>query len=166
MVSLIRNTGTIGTTREISGGRGALTASDGSAVVVFADPNSSTAPAGQGVRDNVSRIYVYTSTDRANWTLRATITTAVALGNTNEWSAELFSDNSIGIVYKGSDNTLRYHKVTTGTWAVGASETVLGAVAGTTFPMFDMHISDGDVPSVAVVKHATTGSTRAVLQLL
>lgn len=169
MATQVRLTGQVGSagnvSRPVAGGRGALTASDGTAIAVVADSNETTADASYGDHTGVGKIYVYTSADRITWTLRATITTAVALAEPNQWTAELFTDNSIGIVYRGTDGTIRYHKVTTGTWAVSASETVMAATAGVAPVDFDLHVSDANIPVVAVMRSMTTGNTRLQVYL-
>lgn len=163
MPTLVRNTGQTGVgpnniSRPVGGGRAALSASDGSAVLVVADSNETIADTTFGDHTGVSKIYVYTSANRIAWTLRATITTAAPLAKPNLWNAELFTDNSIGIVYRGDDGSVRYHKVTTGTWAVSASETVLPATAGVTPADCDIHISDSNIPVVAILRNSTSGT--------
>jgi len=128
--------------------RNVLATSDGRVIAVISDGNSSGAVSGYGNRDNAAKIYLYESTDRVAWTLRATITPAATLDQPGHVNAELYSDNSIGIAYKAA-GTWRYVKVTTGTWAVGTHETIVGTVTWTTSGSWvdgDIALSNGDVP--------------------
>lgn len=142
--------------------RNVLTTSDDRAIVVFGDGNNSGTPStgGYGNRDNAAKVYLYESTDRTNWTLRATITPGATLDEPNMVMAELFSDNSIGIIYRAA-GTWRYRKVTTGTWAVSAEETVVGTVSWTTSGSWqdgDISIGNGDVPMfIGAYKGNTNG---------
>lgn len=143
--------------------RAVLTTSTGGVIVVVADMNSASAVVGQGERNGTSKIYVYESTDRVTFTLRATITTG-ALMKQPLWAAELFSDNSVGIVYRLATGAIQYNKVTYGTWAVSANETVQAAVASVTYRDLDISVSDGDVPLVFILReHASTNPRQQCL---
>ena len=140
--------------------RNALATSDGRMIAVVGDGNSSSASSGYGDRNDAGKVYVYESTDRSAWTLRATITPGVALDSPHMVMAELFSDNSIGVVYKCTQSW-RYRKVTTGTWAVSAEETIVGSVSWTTSGSWvdgDLTIGNADVPSfIGAYKGNTNG---------
>ena len=51
-----------------------LLSSGNKCIAVVMDPNDSAAPAGSGDATNVTKIYVYESTDRGVWTLINTVT--------------------------------------------------------------------------------------------
>ena len=141
--------------------RNVLSTSDGRVFVVMADGNASGAASGYGSHDNAQRIYLYESTDRSAWTLRATITPATTMEEPYHVMAELFSDDSIGIIYKTSASGWRYVKVTDGTWSVGSHETVVGSVSWTTSGSWvdgDIAIGNGDVPMfIGAYKGSTSG---------
>jgi len=161
MVSQIK---TVGQTQ--SGGfsslakRAILVASDGTPVAVYCDVNNAGATGGDGT--GIAKIYVYTgNSTRTTWTLRATITPTTALRlSPILFTANLFADNSIGIAWINTSDAIAYRKVTTGTWAVSAEETVGASVGGTTprFNEIDLSVSAGGaVLVIAHYSHNTAG---------
>ncbi len=134
--------------------RALLLASDGTPVMIYADKN--TAGTVNGDHTGVGKIYVYTGTlDRATWTLRATITPTTALPTSGAlvYTANLFADNSIGIAWVNGSDAIAYRKVTTGTWAVGAEETVGASVGGTSPKWNEIDLSVSAGGAVLVIGH-------------
>lgn len=159
MSTLVRKIGTIGASVSWAHTRTTLTTSTGGVIVIVADNGSSTAALGHGTRDNVGRWYVYESTDRTTWTLRATINFPTGMSH---WNATIYPDNSIGIVAAlGAGGALNYYKMTYGTYAVSAAETVHAAITATEQDVrLDVMTSDSGVPFVVALRRNTTGSTR------
>lgn len=153
LTTLVRQSGWVDAQRN-TGKRAVLQTSTGSTIAVIQDPNDSATVVGWGARDNITRLYVYeaTNTPKDNWTLRATITAPAGTTFVDNWqgwfSADLYNDNSIGIVAKAATGSIYYCKVTTGTWAVGAWETVATS-SGITFVSMDLAISETDAPLIA-----------------
>lgn len=171
MTSLVRQSGWVDAERN-TGKRVALQTSTGSTILVIQDPNAGAPPVGWGARDNITRLYVYesTNTPKTTWALRATITAPAATTFVDNWqgwfSADLYNDNSIGIVAKATTGAIYYCKVTTATWAVGAWETVATS-AGITFVAIDLAISETDAPLIAAYYTSpTSGNFQGVKLLL
>lgn len=140
--------------------RAAMAKSDGNTILVYLDGNSSTTAAvGWGDRDNVHRFYIYesNSTARTAFTLKATITPGATPAEKYKYTCCIFPDNSIGIAYKTSTGTIRFIKVTYGTWATSECE-IVPAVANHAWVDFDVavHYRTGYVLA-AVMQTANTG---------
>lgn len=153
MTTVVRQSGWVDWDRS-PGKRAVLHTSLGETLLVVMDPNNSAPLGPYGDHTNVQKLYVYHATNatKSNWVLRATIaapggTTFVA-NMQNSFSADLFTDDSIGIVAKGTTGSLYYIKVTYGTWAVSAWETVATSV-GLTWLAMDISISETNTPIVA-----------------
>lgn len=139
------------------GKRVALTTNTGGTILVVPDPNKvdATVP-NYGDKTNVQKIYIYESTNSAKttWALRATVTAPAGktfTGNgENMMSADLFTDNSIGIAYRTTDGSLYWSKVTYTTWAVATAELIATNAGSLTWQCLDVSISDGN----AVLVHA------------
>lgn len=78
----------------------------------------------------------------------------------DECTADLYSDNSVGIVYRLADGTLRFRKITYGTWAVGAAETIATQAGGVEFDRVDLAVTATNVPVVTVLCRDTDSDPR------
>lgn len=137
----------------ISGNRTAFTLSNGNALVVISDPNA--ASSANGDKTGTTKIYVYESSDRINWTLRATTTPPIT-GYT--WTAALYNDNSVGIMISAdtfSTTGTRFIKMTYAGYALSAWETI----TTTFFSGFsELAITDTDLP-IAVITTISSDNT-------
>lgn len=160
MSTTVRRSGLVGGTRRWQQ-RGAFTLSDGSAVVVVQDENSSSSQgANYGDKTNVDKVYVYHSTDRQTWILRATLNTPLT---SSRITANVSVDNSIGIVC-WTDTAVRYASVSS-TWVASAWETVRTAVtAPVAEARWDIAFTSTNIPVLAAIRTTTTGSTRCQLR--
>lgn len=153
MTTVVRQTGWVDWSRS-PGHRTVLQTSTGETLLLVMDPNNSAPIGSYGDKTNVQKLYVYHATNatKSNWTLRATITapagTTFVDNMQNSFSADLFTDNSIGICAKGTTGSLYYIKVTYGTWALSAWETVATS-SGLTWMSMDISISETNTPIVA-----------------
>lgn len=133
--------------------KAALPTTTGTCIVVMVDTNSASAV--NGDHTGVAKIYVYESNvARTVWTLRATVTTIPTGGYKLplRYSADLFSDNSVGIAVVGATQ-IAYVKVTSGAWTVGAWETVL---TNSFVTECDITISTDDCAMVAAIRTAAS----------
>lgn len=142
--------------------KGALPTSRGTILMVIPDWNSATAwskrgtvpDPGDGSNTDVIRIIEFNPATNTS-TQVATISGSIEPLRVPEdcISADLYSDDSIGIVYKKNGGYLYFQKVTYGTWAIGAQETVATDVGDTWngIRRVDISISDRDVPIVATM---------------
>jgi hypothetical protein len=114
------------------GKRATFTLSDGTAAVVVLDPNQAGVTGDGGDGTDVSKIYVYTSSDRTTWKLRATVTpTAPVMHNSDVWAACIGSNNNIHVCWRDSTGLLKYRRVDYAAgpvYTVQAEETVLAAI--------------------------------------
>lgn len=153
MTTVVRQTGWVDWDRS-PGKRTVLRTSTNETLLLVMDANNSTPIGAYGDKTNIQKLYVYhaTNSTKSNWTLRATITapagTTFVANMQNSFSADLFTDDSIGIVAKGTTGSLYYCKVTYGTWAVSAWETVATSVS-LTWQAMDISISETNTPIVA-----------------
>lgn len=160
MSKLVRNIGATANTDSAYNGRCAFTLSNGNALVVVRDANS--AGATNGDHSGQAKFYIFESTDRVTFTLRATVTATTTL--VGQYTAALFADNSIGILSSSADNiALYYAKVTYSTWAVSAWEALPAAsadVTNGTYRRIDMCITDTNVPIVVAYKVSSSASIK------
>jgi hypothetical protein len=83
------------------------------------------------VEDNAV-IYIYSSTDKVNWTLRTTFTPSPALSATGQWSIAQAANNDLAILWNPGVSTMSMHYVrftfaAGPAWTAGSIESVLGA---------------------------------------
>lgn len=119
-----------------------------------------TATAGQFV--------IMTSGDRGDtWTPRGNVTAPAGGEDTVDFAGlqiAQFTDGSMAIALRdNARTTIRYCKVTYGTWAVSAWETAAATVAGQIFGKFDIAVSDAGVVGIGL--HFAQGSTSLWVQL-
>lgn len=161
MSTKVRQTGYVDAERNI-GKRTSLVTSTGTCILVISDPNNSGAAAGYGDLTNVSKIYIYESTNAAKttWALRATINnpagTTIMDSQQGLHSADLFQDDSIGVAFKCNNGSLYWVKVTYGTWAVAAAEVIVTNAGAVTWRALDVSVSEGNAPLVSA--YYTTGN--------
>lgn len=165
MPRTVRQTGIItGQAERLNAKRNVLYAANGNVLVVVYDPNEATA---SGDDTGVGKFYLYESSDRITFNLRATFTPTIQpqKGTLNDSpgyyiTADLFSDNSVGIAWLGNNGTLKYRKITYSTWAVSAEETIVAAVGGTAVQLeIDMSINAQGAVLVANVYSTTTNGS-------
>lgn len=166
MSTLVRKTGWIEADRT-RGKRTALTTNTGGTILVVPDPNkvNTGVVPGYGDGTSVQKIYIYESTNSAKtaWALRATISAPAGktfTGNgENMMSADLFTDNSVGIAYRTTDGSLYWTKVTYSTWSIATAELIATNAGSLTWQCLDVSISDGNAPLVhAMYTTPTSGN--------
>lgn len=162
MSTLVRQTGLVSTSLRFDT-RAALNLPDGTAVLVVHDPNTSGAPAGYGDGTGTEKIYVYSSSDRNNWTLRTTINSPLA--NPIRVTSNVAVDGTVGIVC-WTTTAVRYISVPSTTWVAAAAQTPRSAISS---PLveddWDIAFTDGNVPVIFALRSNTTGSTRLQLNV-
>lgn len=157
MSTIARKTGWVEADRT-RGKRTALTTNTGGTLLVVPDPNkvNTAVVPGYGDGTSVQKIYIIEATNSAKtaWATRATITapagTTFTTNGENMLSADLFTDNSIGVAYRCTNGSVYWSKVTYGTWAVAAPELIASNAGSITWQAMDVSISDGN----AVLVHA------------
>lgn len=114
--------------------RGTARLTSGQAVVIVPDTNRSTAN-GDDVT-GVAKLFVYVSTDssRSAYTLHQTYTTAVAFASATRYavmSCAVRENDSLYVVYQGTDNSLRMitFNWSAGAYGAGSEQTVVAAGA-------------------------------------
>lgn len=136
--------------------RVALTTDDGRTFVVMADSNNSNAFAANnqyGDGTNTDRIYVLEiSADWSTITERAAINAGGLHTPYNILAADFFEDKSLGIAYLRSDGTVQFRKVTVGTWAISAAETIATFGDSGSVKQLDLSISQGDAVLVSLLQ--------------
>jgi hypothetical protein len=169
VTSLVRQSGWVDWERNL-GKRVAVENSVGETYVVIMDPNNSAPVVGWGARDNVTRMYLYQTTalNKDVWTLRATILAPAGTTFVDNWqgsySIDIDAADNIHIIAKGNTGWIYYCKVTYGTWAVSAWETVATS-SGLTWVAMDMAVSEANVPLVAAFYTTTTPGDWAGVKL-
>lgn len=159
MSTLVRPTGYTGQELGLVGGRLAFTLSNGNVLAVVRDTNQASGTAGD--KTGVERVYVYESTNRSvnSWTLKANFTFPTG-GGAGRLTAALFSDNSLGIVHIGGDKKhIYYRKMTYGTSALSAWETVATAAGNDLFDRADIAVSDTNCPVIASMRYDYVSAT-------
>ena len=149
MATKVRNTGFEGDTTNLpmkmlpgQARRAVLQTSTGTALVVIVDPNSSASDATYGDGTGTAKLYIYESnTARTSWTLRLTTSLFAWPAGPLVFSAEIFSNNDIGVVYLGTDGRVKYRKITYSTWTAGAQEDAYIPASGITVWSFDIAIT-------------------------
>jgi hypothetical protein len=139
--------GTLAAPSITSTARGPISGIDGrQAVAIHTDGTQIAAYKDGSV--SLANIKVATSANNGDtWTQVANITAPV---DTDYIAIGQFADGSIALVARSYDAiTLRYAKVTYGTWAVSAWETILTIAAGGTLGFYDVDVSDTGVVLVA-----------------
>lgn len=132
-----------------------LVTSTGAVIMVIVDANKANASLNWGDRTDVAKIEVWYSTNRTTWTRVANITPTSAIVSPYIYSADLFADNSIGIVWAGAAG-LRYRKVTFGTWSVGTEQAIAATPSLATFEAIDTSVSDtGSILVAAAVSYSS-----------
>ena len=121
------------------GGRHCFNLSNGNVVAVVRDEGTAGA----------ERIYIYESSDRANWTLQVTVTPWT--DNPAKMTCALSPDNDIHIVLleSGTRNTLKYCRVNYSGWSAGGWSTVDTLSGDNTFRDFDIEIADDGTAYIA-----------------
>ena len=160
MSTIVRKSGITGNINRYNT-RGVFTMADGSAVAVIHDLNSASSfDATYGDRTGVEKIYVYSSTDRINWTLRTTLSNPLA--GAIRVSANLAPNGTIGIIL-WTVTAVRYASVST-SWVASSWELPRAAL---TSPInennIDLSFTSGNVPIISALRTNTTGSTRLQL---
>jgi hypothetical protein len=140
-----------------------FTLTNGNVMMIVADPNSGSATGGYGDASGTTKIYAYESSDRINWTLRATLT-APANFSITHFTAAVYPNNDIGLVAvlnaSGSPSMV-FYKLTYSGYTWSGSETIHTAITATESQAYPaLSVSDASVPVVAVIRRNTTGSTR------
>lgn len=160
MSTKVRSLGWVDSERD-RGKRTALTTTTGTTILVIMDPNASTAAVGWGVRDDLTRIYIYeSSADKSTWTLRQTLGPPVGTTFSDNIdtgvTADLFTDNSIALAFRCANGSIYHQKVTTGTWVIGTAEVVATNAGGETWQSIDMSISDGNAVLISALYTTVT----------
>lgn len=170
MSTKVRQTGYVDAERNI-GKRTALVTSIGSTILVVSDPNNSTAAAGYGDATNATKIYIYESTNanKTTWALRATINnpagTTIMDNTEGTYSADLFQDDSVAVVFKCNDGQFYYVKVTYGTWAVSTAVVAASNTGPVTFQALDVAVSEGGAVMLAAYYTTATSGNYAGVRL-
>ena len=124
------------------------------------------------VEDN-GVLYLYTSTDRVNFTLRNTITPAHALTASGHWSCGQAANNDLAIVYIPNATAgwiIYFYRLTYAagpTWTLGAEEVVANYSAGSPYAQEtmqwmgkpDVAFAAGSVPIVGFAASSTYAPT-------
>lgn len=122
MGNLIRMVGTSNAVLpNIHKGVGVL--SDGSVVAIVPDVNQSGVSDDGGDNSGVPKLYLYHSTDRINWTLKATLSLSGIVTGVFFGSMVVDSANNIHLAYRWTANSARYVQFTYSagpSWLVGA----------------------------------------------
>jgi len=140
--------------------RNALYMSNGDLLIVVGDTNDSDCPSGWGTGTDDQKIFVYHSSDRVTFTRVATIVPDDPLRMPMIVNADLFDDDSLGVVWINDDKEVKYCKVNNvggGDWTAGSQEEIAPAHSGS--PGYnDCDITIGNnVPSVALFYGDSTG---------
>ena len=145
-----------------------MTTSGGKCIAVVMDPNDSTAPAGgNGDGTNVTKIYVYESTDRNTWTLVATVTPTNGLDKSVTYdpiyACALGQSNQVFLAYRATGGTLRLLILTLGTYAISSDTLISAAVTGGSWTALDVDsiaaFSGGVTPVLVIAQYIKTATT-------
>lgn len=134
-----------------------LPTSVGTTIVLIPDSNAPEAFAanniyGDGTDTDLIRVFEVNS-DFTTSTQVATISPGALRWPAERVSADLYSDNSIGLAYQLATGAIQYRKITYGTWAISAAEAV--NTPGGDALVLDVSISDANVPAVGFVEENT-----------
>jgi hypothetical protein len=150
------------------GKRAVFTLSDGTRLVVIADPNQTGVSGDGGDNTGVAKFYVYTCPAGAQspWTLRATVTpTTAPVPNRLTWTAAIGENNNVHIAWRGGTGGIYYRRVTYAAgpaYTVQAEETVLAGppANGNTgyIRRMDMDVAGSGDNAVIVAYAALTAS--------
>lgn len=142
-----------------------LPIANGNGVIgISVDANQATAPATYGDRTGVVKFEIWYSPDRVTWTQVATVTPSVPMDDLYKYSADLFVDNSIALVWVGTTG-IRYRKITFGTWAIGAEIAVAPFPTNGGASVIDVSVSESETVLLATYTGYTAGATRVAYRV-
>lgn len=132
-----------------------LNTSGNKCVAVLMDPNDSTAPAGSGDATNITKIYVYESTDRVSWTLITTQTVTNAMDKSSTYhpmyACTIGPSNQVYIIYRATGGTLRSLGLNASTYTIAEDKQVAAAVTGGMWTAVDIDILQAPTGGVTTV---------------
>ena len=130
-----------------------LLSSGNKCIAVVMDPNDSAAPAGSGDATNVTKIYVYESTDRGVWTLINTVTPTNGLDKSSTYdpmyACAIGQSNQIFIIYRATGGSLRSLILSTTTYTIAEDKLVAAAVTGGSWTALDLDFTTAPTGGVS-----------------
>lgn len=158
-VRLLRNAGVVGGTAPtylIRPRNAMLLSTTNKCIAVLMDPNDSAAPAGgYGDATNVTKIYVYESTDRDTWTLINTLSVTNAMDKSATYdpiyACTIGSAGQVYVAYRATGGTLRCIGLTANTYTQSEDKLVAAAVTGGMWTALDMDTINAPTGGVAPV---------------
>ena len=136
-----------------------LPTADGRTIILIADHNSADAANGYGDKSGNPRIKVFeVNAAFGVSTLRAQVNIGPMWQPYERFSADMYADGSIGLVYQRKDNNNICYRKISAAWSVGTEEVVVAALPNVILGL-DLSISEADVPAVSAAIKADSNPT-------